>query len=158
VLLYVAHSLLHFFPLLRIRPIGLFQFIITSEIMNHRHMVGLLGRVISSSQGLYLHRTTQHRQTRKKHPCLKRDSNPRSGVQALKDRNSDRAVTGSAKLHLIRINCVLAFIVMAKVITSHSRNCVFVLAGTLRWQWQWTWLMDKPCLLYLVVPHYKQRD
>jgi hypothetical protein len=32
--------------------------------MNHRHTVGLLGRVISSSQGLYLHRTTQHRQTR----------------------------------------------------------------------------------------------
>jgi hypothetical protein len=43
-----------------------------------RHMVWLLGRVISPSQGLYLHRTTQHRKTRDKHPCLKRDSNPRS--------------------------------------------------------------------------------
>jgi hypothetical protein len=29
-----------------------------------RHTVGLLGRVISPSQGLYLHRTTQHRKTR----------------------------------------------------------------------------------------------
>jgi hypothetical protein len=29
-----------------------------------RHMVGLLGRVISLSQGLYLHRTTQHGKTR----------------------------------------------------------------------------------------------
>jgi hypothetical protein len=29
-----------------------------------QHMVGLLGRVISLSQGLYLHRTTQHRKTR----------------------------------------------------------------------------------------------
>jgi hypothetical protein len=29
-----------------------------------RHMVGLLGRVISPSQGLYLYRTTQHRKTR----------------------------------------------------------------------------------------------
>jgi hypothetical protein len=29
-----------------------------------RHMVGLLGRVISPSQGLYLHRTTQHRKSR----------------------------------------------------------------------------------------------
>jgi hypothetical protein len=29
-----------------------------------RHIVGLLGRVISPSQGLYLHRTTQHRKTR----------------------------------------------------------------------------------------------
>jgi hypothetical protein len=28
-----------------------------------RHMVGLLGRVISSSQGLYPHKTTQHRKT-----------------------------------------------------------------------------------------------
>jgi hypothetical protein len=28
-----------------------------------RQMVGLLGRVISPSQGLYLHRTTQHRKT-----------------------------------------------------------------------------------------------
>jgi hypothetical protein len=33
-----------------------------------RHTVGLLGRVISPSQGLYLHRTTQHRKTRDKHP------------------------------------------------------------------------------------------
>jgi hypothetical protein len=53
-----------FFSLLRIRPIGLFQFRITSEVMNHQHSVGLLGQVISSSQGLYLHRTIHHRQTR----------------------------------------------------------------------------------------------
>jgi hypothetical protein len=33
-----------------------------------RHMVGLLGRVISPSQGLYLHKTTQHKKTRGKHP------------------------------------------------------------------------------------------
>jgi hypothetical protein len=54
----------YFFSLLWIRPIGLFQFRITYEIMNHQHTVGLLGRVISSSQGLYVHRTTQQRQTR----------------------------------------------------------------------------------------------
>jgi hypothetical protein len=29
-----------------------------------RHMVGLPGRVVSPSQGLYLHRTTPHRKTR----------------------------------------------------------------------------------------------
>jgi hypothetical protein len=40
-----------------------------------RHMVGLLGRVISPSQGLYPHRTTQHEKTR---TCLERDSNPLS--------------------------------------------------------------------------------
>jgi hypothetical protein len=44
-------------------------------------MVGLLGRVVSSSQGLYLN-TEQHKQritrTHIKHPCLRRDSNPQS--------------------------------------------------------------------------------
>jgi hypothetical protein len=41
-----------------------------------RHMVGLLGRVISPSQNLYLHRTTE--KDADKHACLERDSNPRS--------------------------------------------------------------------------------
>jgi hypothetical protein len=31
--------------------------------LNYLDVIGLLGRVISSSQGLYLHRTTQHRKT-----------------------------------------------------------------------------------------------
>jgi hypothetical protein len=52
------------FSLLRITTCSLFQFRIISEIMNHRQTVGLLGRVISSSQGLYLHTTTQHRKAR----------------------------------------------------------------------------------------------
>jgi hypothetical protein len=45
---------------------GLFRFrILTSELMNlFRHLVGLLGRGISPTQGLYLHRTTQHRKKR----------------------------------------------------------------------------------------------
>jgi hypothetical protein len=43
-----------------------------------RQMVGLLGRVISPSQGLYLHRKTQHRKTRTNIPCHERDSKPRS--------------------------------------------------------------------------------
>jgi hypothetical protein len=34
---------INFISLLRIRSISLFQFRIISEIMNHRHMVGLLG-------------------------------------------------------------------------------------------------------------------
>jgi hypothetical protein len=41
-----------------------------------RHSVGLLGRVISSSQGLYLYK--KHRKTYTKHPCPEWDSNPRS--------------------------------------------------------------------------------
>jgi hypothetical protein len=41
--------------------------------------VGLLGRVISPSQGRYLH-TRQHKQNKRthRHPCLERDSNARS--------------------------------------------------------------------------------
>jgi hypothetical protein len=58
------YDILFSLSLFRIRPIGLFQFRIISEIMNHRQTVGLLGRVISSPEGLYLHRATQHRQTR----------------------------------------------------------------------------------------------
>jgi hypothetical protein len=59
-------------------PLGpwllLFSFMIIWET------VGLLGRVISSSQGLYLN-TGQHKQrisTYTKHPCLVWNSNPRS--------------------------------------------------------------------------------
>jgi hypothetical protein len=50
-------------------------------LINLRHTVGLPGRVISSSQGLKLHRTAQHTETKDKHPCPKRGSNTRSGVQ-----------------------------------------------------------------------------
>jgi hypothetical protein len=41
-----------------------------------RHLVGLLGRVISSSQGLYLYTSTEKAHTNTKHP--RGDSNPRS--------------------------------------------------------------------------------
>jgi hypothetical protein len=55
---------------------GLFFILITLQT------VGLLGRVISSSQGLYLN-TRQHKHrinihTHTKHPCLMLDSNPQS--------------------------------------------------------------------------------
>jgi hypothetical protein len=57
-----------------------------------RYTVGLSGRMFSSLQGLYLHRSTQYRMTKDKHPCPKRDSNPRSS----KAHASDRGATGSA--------------------------------------------------------------
>jgi hypothetical protein len=53
-----------------------------------RHMVGLLGRVIS-----FIARPVP---TKDKYPCPKRDSNPRSSVRAIKARAKDRAATGSA--------------------------------------------------------------
>jgi hypothetical protein len=47
--------------------------------LNRRQSVGLLGWVISSSQGLYLYTNTEKRTyTNTKHPCFEWDSNPRS--------------------------------------------------------------------------------
>jgi hypothetical protein len=52
---------------------------LTSELMNlFGQLVGLLGREISPTQGLYLHRTTQHRKSADTHPCSEQDSNLRS--------------------------------------------------------------------------------
>jgi hypothetical protein len=47
--------------LLLVRPCSLFQFRITYEIMNlFRHLVGLLGRGMRPTEGLYVHSTAQH--------------------------------------------------------------------------------------------------
>jgi hypothetical protein len=47
-----------------------------SELMNlFGHLVGLHGWGISLMQGLYLHRTTQHRKNVDTHPCPEQDSN-----------------------------------------------------------------------------------
>jgi hypothetical protein len=56
-------------------------------------MVGLLGRVISPSQSLYLHRTTQHRNTPTNIQALSgiRTHNPRN--QPAKTHSSDRTAT-----------------------------------------------------------------
>jgi hypothetical protein len=43
-----------------------------------RHLVGLLGRGISTAQGPYLHRTTQTHRNTDTHPCTEQDSNQRS--------------------------------------------------------------------------------
>jgi hypothetical protein len=55
--------------------------------------VGLLGRVMSPSQGLYLHRTAQHRQTRTNIHALSgiRTHNP--SVREIKAHAPDRAAT-----------------------------------------------------------------
>jgi hypothetical protein len=44
-----------------------------------RQLVGLRGRGISPTQGLYLHRTTQTQKNAGTHPCLEWDSNPTIG-------------------------------------------------------------------------------
>jgi hypothetical protein len=73
--------------------------------MNHVHSVGFLGRVISSSQGLYLHRTTQHRKTRTNIHAL-------SGIRTrdpVYGRSRPTLQTGSAIRKFITQNTALNF-------------------------------------------------
>jgi hypothetical protein len=58
-----------------------------------RHMVGLLGRVISPSQGLYLHSTTQHRKTWTDIHALSGIRTHDPSNQPVKTHASDRTVT-----------------------------------------------------------------
>jgi hypothetical protein len=58
-----------------------------------RHMVGLLGRVISPSQGLYLHRITQHRKTRANIHALSGIRTHDPSNQPAKTHASDRTAT-----------------------------------------------------------------
>jgi hypothetical protein len=58
-----------------------------------RHMVGFLGRVISLSQGLYLHRTTQHRKTRTNIHALSGIRTHDPSNQPAKTHASDRTAT-----------------------------------------------------------------
>jgi hypothetical protein len=58
-----------------------------------RHMVGLLGRVISPSQGHYLHRTTQHRKTRTNIHALSGIQTHDPSNQPDKTHASDRTAT-----------------------------------------------------------------
>jgi hypothetical protein len=53
---------------------------VSLQLLELGQWVGLLGRVISSSQGLYLYTNTEKRthNTNTKHPCSEWNSNPRS--------------------------------------------------------------------------------
>jgi hypothetical protein len=84
-----------------------------------RHMVGLLGRVISPSQGLYIHRITQHRKTRTNIHALSGIRTHVPSNQPAKTHTSDRtaAVTGMRKIywmiivgvHKIHMLCLEAY-------------------------------------------------
>jgi hypothetical protein len=65
-----------------------------------RQMVGLLGQVISPLQGLYLHRTTQHRKTRTNIHALSEIRTHGPSNQPAKTHASDRmaTVTGNNKI------------------------------------------------------------
>jgi hypothetical protein len=63
-------------------------------------MVGLLGRVISPSQGLYLHRKTQHRKTRTNIHDLSGIRTHDPSNQPAKTHASDRTVTVTSFLEV----------------------------------------------------------
>jgi hypothetical protein len=65
-----------------------------------RHAVWLLGRVISSSQGLYLHITTHHIKTKDKHPC------PNAGLEPTIGRMSAQSPRLRPRDHWIGFNTV----------------------------------------------------
>jgi hypothetical protein len=67
-----------------------------------RHMVELLERVISPSQGLYLHRTTQHRNTRTNIHALSGIRAHDPSNQPAKTHASDRTATVTGLVFLTR--------------------------------------------------------
>jgi hypothetical protein len=66
-----------------------------------RQMVGLLGRVISPSQGLYLHTTTQHRKTRTNTHALSGIRTYDPSNQPAKTHASDSTATVTGIYHLL---------------------------------------------------------
>jgi hypothetical protein len=68
-----------------------------------RQMVGLLGRMISPSQGLYLHRTTQHRKMRTNIHALSGIRTHDHSNQPAKTHASDRTVTVTGSHSSLRI-------------------------------------------------------
>jgi hypothetical protein len=87
------YSQIHFFPvaLQTLKDLGRLTYRRFLELF--RHAVGLPGRVISPSQGLYLHRTTQHRKTRTKIHALSGNRTHDPSNQPAKTHASDRTAT-----------------------------------------------------------------
>jgi hypothetical protein len=86
-------------------------------------MVGLLGRVISPSQGLYLHRKTQHRKTWTNIHALSgiRTHNPSN--QPANTHASDRTATVTGILHIYLSLFVYRFInLLLTVIHNHHHS------------------------------------
>jgi hypothetical protein len=73
-----------------------------------RHTVGLLGRVISPSQGLSLRRTTQHRKTRTNIHALSGIRTHDPSNQSVKTHASDRTATVTGSVHFTEAKTVLS--------------------------------------------------
>jgi hypothetical protein len=74
------------------------------QFINQGQSVGLLGRVISSSQGLYLYTNTENTYTNTKHPCPEWDSNTRTQLPSERRHASDRSasVTGVYRIRKLK--------------------------------------------------------
>jgi hypothetical protein len=75
-----------------------------------RQSVGLLGRVISSSQGLYLYTNTEKHTYTHKHPCCEWDSNPRSRLPtAISSISQHIGIGNIIKIKLMKHNATFDF-------------------------------------------------
>jgi hypothetical protein len=69
-----------------------------------RHLAGLLGQVISPSQGLYLHRTAQNRKMRTKIHALSGIQTHDSSIQVAKTHALDCADTEIGIIYILKQN------------------------------------------------------
>jgi hypothetical protein len=117
-----------FLRLLRIWPCGLFQFINTSEVINpFRHLVEILGRGISHSQRLHLHRTAQRRKTRTNIHAL-------SGIRTHDPRLRPRGECDWCNLH--KINAFFLFLLALQFYSNLGPFCCRLsrqVTGLLQW-------------------------
>jgi hypothetical protein len=92
-------------------------------------MVGLLGRVISPSQGLYLHRTTQHRKTRTYIHVLSEIRTHDPSNQPAKTHASDSTATVTGNVTYTEYKCtglVRLFIMRALHNVQEMNTCMFL--------------------------------
>jgi hypothetical protein len=88
-----------------------------------RHMVGLLGRVISPSQGLCIHRTTQHRNTRINIHALSGIQTHDPSNQPAKTHASDRTATVTGILAVQPFKMVSK---LPRTYTNKRRQCCLI--------------------------------
>jgi hypothetical protein len=87
----------------RIKPSGSFQFRQTSEIMDpFRLSGGLLRQKMNPSEGFYLHKTEQHKNSQKNIPASSGIHTHVPGVRAVKTHASNRAATEHQRDTLFR--------------------------------------------------------
>jgi hypothetical protein len=102
------------------------------------HSVGLLGRGISPTQGLFLHRTTQHRKTRTHIHAPSRIRTRDPNVRAVED--SAAIGTGCTLISVAKLMCINGT-AMLDFVTSHIRKpfiqALYIVLGTTQPPFQW---------------------